>query len=841
MGLNTHLKKDLEVMDEKYGDQMYKIFGPTLLGFPEDCDSSRLYMLTSHLKQVLTLLNPDVARIQTGFEKEIGKWNHAFKQMAGTWEVKAILPKFKNNPKAIYTIVLYNEKTDTFEMIEKEVAEPQTEKHGYMYNTEVMDGLEVGDMIRDAYLYKSTSYDKHMNYRFGKNAKVYFSISNDTLEDAILIRRSWCETVKSVQVEIVEVPVNDNDILLNVQGDDKDYRAVPDIGEQVRNSTLCATRRINKSRILYDFQSQNMRNIASTDVDYVVSKNSTIFDMDIYYNNEHEFPDNAFFHQVKEYHDSICVYADQVTEWATNIKESGSKYTKNVPFLKSKYAKFNNPEYKWTYKEKAFSNMVLRFKTTSIVSLENGSKLTGRYGNKGVISRIVEDYGTQLLNSLGKEDTEEERAKLESQIQIVEDDRMPYSDDFPIDICLNMSGSIRRLNPGQLVEVEINFIGYWVQKMVKATDDLAEKERLIFTFIRMVNEAQYNFHWKVYNCLDQNVTINQHNIRFMSESTKRDFIASVEKDGFYLIKPVDACIRYEAVCRLYDAFPFAKPIPLYIDIFGTKKRRIIKDGVAGDMYILPLKQNTNKNFSARSTFRLNRANLPAKDISKKTNRSSYAKTPVRFSEIYNPMISVSGRLLAEYNLYMRSSAMGSKTLGKILTAPGNPLEIKRLPIKASFINQNAQILAMKLKSLGIRIEFMKTAEDRDDCPDDSIIPIQMGPYTIYDTYLSKPIYARLFYEMNSLLRKKTIVESYPGERYDISWDMVFAMDHIKRMEISDEIQEAVRSATKNHQIVQKNVEIEEEEEDTPVVEDDETETPVPKAPPKVRRGRKKVS
>lgn len=31
-------------MDEEFGDCMYKMFGPTLLGYPVDVDASRLYM-----------------------------------------------------------------------------------------------------------------------------------------------------------------------------------------------------------------------------------------------------------------------------------------------------------------------------------------------------------------------------------------------------------------------------------------------------------------------------------------------------------------------------------------------------------------------------------------------------------------------------------------------------------------------------------------------------------------------------------------------------------------------------------------------------------------------------
>lgn len=219
-----------------------------------------------------------------------------------------------------------------------------------------------------------------MNFRYGKNARVYYSTSNDTLEDAIVIRKSWADKVKSVEIDTVQVPINDNDILLNLYGDDKTYKTIPNIGEMVQNSTICATRRINKNHLLYDFQAQNMREIYDTDEDYFVSKDSIIYDIDIYYNNDEPFPSNIFYAQLKGYYDDICLYAEKILDWTTEIKFSGSKYTDNVSYFRSRYKNFNNPEYKWKNKDKAFSNLIVEFKVKSIVGLDAGSKLSGRFG-----------------------------------------------------------------------------------------------------------------------------------------------------------------------------------------------------------------------------------------------------------------------------------------------------------------------------------------------------------------------------------------------------------------------------------------------------------------------------
>jgi hypothetical protein len=379
MAIDVHIKQKLDDIDAKYGgEEMYRIFGPTMLSWITT-DSSRMYMFTSHIKQALTLLDPDVAHLQTGFENSIGKRNNSYKQLEGTWEVTNIIKKFSNitDPKnQIIMLVLYNKKTNTIDMIEKPIAEDLTEKFGFVYNTEFMDSVNIGDKLKDPILYKSTSYDDQMNYRYGKNARVYYSTSTDTIEDAIVIRKGWADTVKSVEVDTVFIPINDNDILLNLYGDDNNYIPFPHVGEMVKNSLICATRRINRNHLLYDFQKEHMREIMDTDTDYYVSKNSIVSDINVYYNGEEDFPDNLFYKQLKLYYDNNCRYADEIMKRITSIKESGCNFTQNVSYYSAKYKNYNDKSYKWVNKDKAFGHIILEFKVRSIVSLEPGSKLT---------------------------------------------------------------------------------------------------------------------------------------------------------------------------------------------------------------------------------------------------------------------------------------------------------------------------------------------------------------------------------------------------------------------------------------------------------------------------------
>ena len=202
-----------------------------------------------------------------------------------------------------------------------------------------------------------------------------------------------------------------------------------------------------------------------------------------------------------------------------------------------------------------------------------------------------------ILDIMGKEQTEEERAKLADKIQIVEDDKMPYSDDYPVDILLSSSGSVRRLNCGQLFETELNFCSEYIQKHIKSLDRIEDKEEIIFKYLSLVNEDQYNFFYEMYKSFTKVVQVNDKTIKFVDNTSRINFIKDVEENGFYLIKPPHANIRYETLKKIYNEFQFIKPVPLYIDIFGTKRRRIIRDGIVGEQYILILKHNSSKNYS----------------------------------------------------------------------------------------------------------------------------------------------------------------------------------------------------------------------------------------------------
>ncbi len=785
-------------LDEEWGDKMEKLFGPTLLGFPEGCDSSRLNMFSSNQKQFLTLMNPDVPHILTGYENMFGDYSHAYKRMTGRWEVRYIVPKYKTGD--VYMMFLYNPDTDTWDCVEKQIAENLTEKFGFAYNTSFMDSLKEGDVITDAVLYKSTSYDEHMNYRIGKNARVMYVTDNSTIEDAIKLRRGWANGVQSVEVDEVRVMINSNDFLKNLYGDDQNYKSFPDIGEHVHDSVVCAVGRINLNHALYDFQDRHLRSIAYTDTLYHAPKGSKIYDIDIYYNGEGEFPDTVFYRQLRTYYDMECEYADRVAHICSTIMDSGSRCTPQISYYKARYQHFTDRQYSWKDRDRVFANMVVVFKTCSVVDLQEGFKLTGRYGDKGIISKITtagemssdvppaaayNQIAQCIMDQFSDDSNPHTMAENAKNVDIVEDCDMPYyftedGEKVVVDILLNSSGAIRRLNSDQLYEVEINFIGEHLQRYIRKLPTVEEKLAVVFRFLELLNQEEHDYYLNLWNSYTQIEAVGQNEIELYDRQAQEDFIKDIEENGFYIVKRPDSHIRYDCLKRLYDEWPWIKPYDVYIDLFGMKQKKIMRPAVIGSKYMCLLKQTSNKNFSARSTGRTDKRQCPAKSNDKKTGLAAYSRSPIKIGETHNLMAALSGSTIAEFNIFTRSSPIGRKSLDRILRASGDPFNIEKLVVKDEYTNVNAQILDAYLKGIGVRINYMVDGE-YEEISRNVITEFRVRGYTIMDYLQNRPIYEKLFDKYHEFLDENTVVTNDPDGVRKSAWEYVFSLPEVQEM------------------------------------------------------------
>ena len=250
------LKEELSAKDKTLYNTK-SLYGMTSLTYPRYINSMRSTMFTSHLKQFLTPLNPDFPYVFTNAENLVGKHSSGYKKIDNPCKVFRKCVKYEDiiETPNTYKLFIFDEKLQQFDVVERKEIEDLTENFGFQYQNEFIDSLEEGDTIDiDSVLFKSSSYDKDMNYRYGKNAVMMYTLDPYTSEDAAVVRRGFIEKFNTIETEIISIKLNDNDFLINLFGDDDNYRPIPDIGEKV-TGIIASIRTQFNNQILYDFKS----------------------------------------------------------------------------------------------------------------------------------------------------------------------------------------------------------------------------------------------------------------------------------------------------------------------------------------------------------------------------------------------------------------------------------------------------------------------------------------------------------------------------------------------------------------------------------------------------------
>lgn len=665
--INQHtakLKEGLEEAEKKYHHKD-DIFGMTLLTNPGYISGSRSIMFTNHLKQLLNLLNPDYPLVSTNYENMVGNNNTTLKKAKRDWIVDDKIVKFDDDRFSMYMLILYDKENDYYHVIQKKHVENLTEKFGFKYNNDDLDKLEPGDEIQKGeVLYKSSSYDEDNNYCYGKNIPFMYLIDNDTIEDAVKISESVANELLSTEVETVTVSLNDNDILCNIYGDDDDYKCFPDIGEAVKDKTVCCKRRINNYQMLYDFKKSNLRKINYSS-DVLALCDGTVTDINIFCNkNLDDVPDNKMYSQIKSYYSNEIRYYEELYKRTKEIVESGAKYSRDVDYTYKKSKEILDEHYKWRKSDgSVFNNIVIQFEIVRSVKLEVGGKITGRYGNKGVVSKIVPD------------------------------DEMPILENGQtVGIIFNVLGVPNRLNTFQLIEQSINFVTGRVVQRLDQLETMTEKEKLLFDIVNRFNKNQAKALKKFYKKLKQ--------------SKKELFFKQIQEYGIYIhIPPLweDEAI-FDVLRKIYDDYPWIQPYRVFIKKFGRLVPMMNKM-VVSQMYVMKLKQTAHKNFSCRATGSLSKKGLPEKTDNAKENKTAYKDTPVKLGidEDLNLMICTPPEEIVKLHMFFRNSINGRKQLGKALMTEMDTID--DFKVDETIINRNVEILQARLKVMGLKLVF----------------------------------------------------------------------------------------------------------------------------------------
>ena len=411
-----------------------------LVPHTNNTDTQRLNMFANHIAQFVHLKQPEFPKVFTNFENQIGEYSVAYKKADETFEIISKIVKNEYN----YDLIVKYKSSGVYDIIHFNHARNITEDYGYALNDCISDKT-VGDTVHQGdYIYRADNYDDDGNFSYGVNLKaVYLAYKNMTYEDGVVISKSAAEKLTSYKVEKTLLSINGNDILLNLYGDTENYKSFPKVGDYIDSKILVASRRRDKRTALYELQTTKMQEVDPSNDDITYTGGGTVVDIDIFSNvslNDLRKRTDIFNKEILDvvennyrYWSEMATELEKIIPCKTltekEVKEerdefghvskhpidknkNENKYTDELAYYWKLAHEYIDEKIQWRFDGKSFDNFKMQFTILKENPLTAGAKITGRYGNKGIIAQIVDDEDMPIttdgiradvcLNPLGK-------------------------------------------------------------------------------------------------------------------------------------------------------------------------------------------------------------------------------------------------------------------------------------------------------------------------------------------------------------------------------------------------------------------------------------------------------
>lgn len=671
--MDSNFLNDIKDAEERIQEKE-EILGKGLCQPFVDCNSgSRKLMYSIHIEQSLPLIDPEVPFVMTGYEQEYADRSSSIIKADSDYEVVAKISKFSNVPNHHYYLILRNIHNNHLNMIERKEYTFSTETYGYAYDTTVLDNLDISyEVPKGEILRKSTAFDQYMNPMNSTNLLATYVATDVTMEDSMWISESAQKKLSSRLYKKVTVNINDNDILLNLMGDENTYKSFPFVGENIKDGILCAVRREKTEESLFAQSVDMLRRVLVSDDKYTPGDEGVVIDLDIHCNNPEMLSEKYTNSQLLEcYNDRIRF----IQEFVNTIDSLMETYNLNVKDLEYELGKMYY-NFKMELRgsqfraQKVYNGTVIEFIIKEINVPSIGDKLSNRYGGKGVIAKIVPDEYMPKLTL-----TEE-----------------------PLEILINSSTCVNRENIGQWHELSLTHVGKCITDLIKLgyfDTDEAFQEIIKFLGFCSPSEAEYY----------------ANSLNYMSSEDKDILLQSIIDSGNIImsIKPMTESMSMDMLSELYDAFPYVTQRTLMMPLLASNgKYRFVpgrRPGVVGHIAMYRLQQYAKEKFSVTALSSTNLRNENSRSKANKYYKSTHQATPVNFGDMESGDLGHSGFEQVVQLLMIHSVSPHARRLTeKLFTEDPYTVDIK-LDDKSS--NRSAEILNAYLKSIGFKLVFEK--------------------------------------------------------------------------------------------------------------------------------------
>lgn len=644
--------------------------------------SPRQGMLTKQLGQALVVVGAEARRLQTGIEREIGKYTFSKRFDHNSLIVKAI-PKFPQTlgPNRIVgsieqTVIFVNDEDPNLEVDVLYLEENFTMHHyfgfEYKYNHDVLSKIRSNaKMPRGTIVADSPSVQPNGDYAYGINANVVLSSYPGGAEDGVVMSESFAKKLTTTLYETREFTFGDTVVPLNSYGDDINYKIFPDIGEQVReDGILCALREYVPELAPCDLSVKSLQRITQYDKKQFVKPGSTVVDITVTKGTSK--PDVIFTNhdeQVAKYHERHLQYYKDIKDTYKQLKRkmgNGLQISNEFHRLLVEAEAMLSDKVVLTRKRKRIAPWTVSITVKYTLSANNGFKITDTHGGKSVTVKVIPDE-EMPIDAMGN------RADL-----IVDDNSV-----------------IKRLIKGKLHEHYI---------MASMRDTTTRVREMAKPYKGNIPEDVYEEIWEYLLGLYKIISPPMYEKIGEIQPDIEDHVDAVLDYGVYIWTPTDNPVSYmDVVSLLKEHYPACYG-PVEITNLKGEKETTKSPVLIGQIYYMLLEKIAN-DYSAVSSAKLQHHGLPSKPSNSNKYDNPIKRTPVRFgeSEYRLFLATVGGHGTAELADRSTNVAVHEEVLANLINAE-RPTDVDSLvdrdkfPIGEGFIQK---IIHHELACVGV--------------------------------------------------------------------------------------------------------------------------------------------
>lgn len=649
------------------------MLGRTLMQpFKPANSGSRALMNSVHVEHLMVPNHGEVPIIQTGYETEFGRNSSSHIVNESDYVILSKIYKFEGKEDHYYLIV-QDIHTGVYDIIERISYNYNTESYGFLWNNDRIDRLKVGDYLKQGEILKtSIGYDEYGNKMNGVNLTTLYLSCAQNMEDSIIISETAAKKLETSLVKNTPITINDNDILLNLYGNETIYKTFPDIGEEVKNGIFCSIRRMENENILFSLSQQNLRDIMLSDRNILME--GKVADISVYCNNPEALGDSHYNAQLFYYYNQNLRFCKEINDVVGPLAMTSQLSYR----LKKFYGRCRDIiAGKQFFKEKLFNHVIMEVTVIQNLPMTPGDKMADRYGGKGVVSMVLPDHLMPELET-GRR----------------------------VDVIKNQSTCINRENIGQLHEQSLSFIGMRIIDHFKlGYMTYPEMANMWYKFVSMVDKDQANM---LYGSFD-----------FDDEYESRIMIESVIEDDAIILstQPFTTGINIDTIAKIENEFSsiinqYSIKMPMKDSNGNIRMVKALRRMVVSKIYHYRLKQYAEEKFSVTSLSATNLKNLNTRSKANKMYEAKYTKTPIMFGFMESGDLMHMGVQYVVMNLMLYSSSpQGRRLVEQLLVGDPYNIDIK---LDQHSKNRNAEIINALMETMGLRLVFNRIPKKRKD-------------------------------------------------------------------------------------------------------------------------------